>query len=179
MSDENAPSGAAAREMFSDFVQIGVTVRDLDRTIKVLSEVFGLGPFRTIMWPPPDRDDFERTHRGEPSDFTARIAFTELGPIELEIVQPLTGESAHSEFLDEHGEGIQHIRFNVPDMQPVIEHLAGHGIEPVTSGSGLRPGTAWIHFDTSDKVGFTIEVMNVLDGVAGRTPQIVDGKEPI
>ena len=179
MSDETAPSGAPGKEMFSDFVQIGVIVRDLDRTVKVLSEVFGLGPFRTIMWPPPDRADFERIHRGEPSDFTLRVAFTELGPIELEIVQPLTGKSAHSEFLDEHGEGIQHIRFNVPDMEPVIESLAAHGIEPVMSGSGLRPGTVWVHFDTSDKVGFTIEVMNVLAGVEGRTPEIVDGKVQI
>ena len=101
MSDETAPSGSAVKEMFSDFVQIGVIVRDLDRTVKVLSEVFGLGPFRTIMWPPPDRADFERTYRGKPGDFTSRMAFTEIGPIELEIIQPLTGESTLTEFLND------------------------------------------------------------------------------
>lgn len=179
MPNETALSGAAGKEMFSNFVQIGVMVRDLDRTVKVLSEVFGLGPFRFITYPPPDRADMETTYRGQPGQFSHRIAFTELGPIELEIVQPLTGESTLTEFLDEHGEGIHHIRFNVANIQQVTDYLAEHGIEPALSGTGLRPGTTWIHFDTSDEVGFVIEVMNTLSGSDGRTPQIVDGKVQI
>ena len=33
-------------EMFNNFVQIGIVVRDLDRTVKALSEIFGIGPWR-------------------------------------------------------------------------------------------------------------------------------------
>ena len=120
---------------------------------------------------PPNERTWKRTYRGEPGDFSHRIAFTELGPVELEIVQPLTGESGLTEFLEEHGEGIQHIRFNVDDLQPVLDYLAGRGIEPLMSGTGLRPGTTWVHLDTADKVGFVIEVMNTLPGTDGRTPQ--------
>ena len=112
MSDQVMSGEAIRNEAFSNMVQIGVIVRDLDRTVKFLSEVFGLGPFRYITYP-PDRDDMETTYRGEPGAYSHRIAFTELGPVELEIVQPLTGESGLTEFLEEHGEGIQHIRFNV------------------------------------------------------------------
>ena len=53
----------------------------------------------------------------------------------------------------------------------MLDYLAGHGIEPLMSGSGLRPGTTWVHFDTADKIGFVIEVMNTLPGTDGRTPQ--------
>ena len=162
------------REMCNDFVQIGVVVRDLDRTIKALSEIFGIGPFRTITWPPAGRTDIQRTYHGQPGNFTARMAFTELGSTELELIQPLAGESIWSDFLEEHGEGIHHIRFNVPDIGPVMKYLAGHGIEASQSGSGLRPGTTWINLDTDGKVGFNIEVMNVLPGTNGKTPQTFD-----
>jgi methylmalonyl-CoA/ethylmalonyl-CoA epimerase len=163
-------------EMFSDLVQIGVVVRDLDRTIKVLADVFGLGPFRTITYPPADRKDIQRVYRGEPADFAARMAFTELGPVELELLQPLDGESIWADFLKTHGEGIHHIRFNVPELEPVIEYLAERGVEVAQWASALRPGTSAVNFDTEDKIGFTIEILNPLPGTDGRTPQIVDGK---
>ncbi len=164
------------KEMFSEFVQIGVVVEDLDRVTKMLSEAFGIGPFRTICWPPADRTDVQKVYEGKPGNFTARMAFADLGPIELELIQPLEGQSIWADFLETHGEGIHHIRFNVPDLEPVVEHLARHGIKVAQMGSGLRPGTTWANFDTEDKIGFTIEVMKALPGTDGKTPQIVDGK---
>jgi methylmalonyl-CoA/ethylmalonyl-CoA epimerase len=170
MPGDEPPGGFKGKEAFRNFVQIGVVVRDLDRTVKFLSEVLGLGPFRYITYP-SDRDDMRTTYRGESGAFSHRIAFAELGPVELEIVQPLGGASALTEFLEEHGEGIQHIRFNVDAVEPVIDYLAGHGIEPLMSGTGLRPGTTWVHFDTAGKIGFVVEVMNTLPGTDGRTPK--------
>jgi methylmalonyl-CoA/ethylmalonyl-CoA epimerase len=166
----------AAKEMFCDFVQIGVVVGDLDRAIAALSEVFGIGPFRTIDWPPADRTDIQRFYHGEPGNFSARMAFTELGPIELELIQPVEGESVWADFLEQHGEGIHHIRFNVPAIEPVIEYLARRDVEVAQMGSGLRPGTTWANLDTEHLVGFTIEIMNALPGTDGRTPLIVDGQ---
>lgn len=167
---------AVADDMFCDFVQIGVVVRDLDQATAALTEIFGIGPFRTIEWPPADRTDIERYYYGEPGEFSARMAFTELGPVELELIQPLQGESIWADFLRDRGEGIHHIRFNVPDIQPVIEYLGGHGIQAAQMGSGIRPGTTWANFDTESQVGFVIEAMNALPGSDGRTPQIVDGQ---
>ena len=171
------PDQAASNaQAFNDFVQIGVIVQDLDRTLQVLSDVFGLGPFRTITYPPADRDDIQLTFHGEPAHFSHRIAFAELGPIELEVIQPLTGESGLTEFLAQHGEGIHHIRFNVTNLESALDYLADHDIRPVTTGPGLRPGTQWVHLDTESKIGFTIEIVKVLPGTTGRTPDIADGK---
>ena len=168
MLEESAQ--ASGNRLFDNFVQIGVVVKDLDRTVRLLTEVFGLGPFRFVTYP-TDRADMHTTYRGEPGQFSHRIAFTELGPIELEIVQPLTGASTLTEFLEEHGEGLHHLRFNVDDVQEVIDHVASYGIASNLSGSGLRPGTTWAHLDTSDQVGFVVEVMNTLPGTDGRTPK--------
>ena len=51
-----------------------------------------------------------------------------------------------------------------------MAHLAAHDVGTLMSGSGIRPGTHWIHLDTEDKVGFIVEIMNVLPGTSGRTP---------
>lgn len=70
----------------------------------------------------------------------------------------------------------RYIRFNAPDHEPVIEYLAQHGIGVSQMGSGLRPGTFWVNFDTEDAVGFTIEIMKSLPGTSGKTPKINDGE---
>ena len=161
---------------FKNFTQIGVVVRDLDHSVKVLQEVFGLGPFRIIDWPPADRADMQKFYYGQPADFTARMAFADLGSAELELIQPKEGQSIWADFLRTHGEGIHHIRFNVDDVAPVIDYLSQHHIPPAQHGSGLRPGTTWVNFATEDQVGFIIEIMNAIPGTDGRTPPIQDGK---
>lgn len=165
------------QKVLGDFVQIGIVVKDLDRTIGVLSQVFGLGPFRSITYPPLGRDDIERWYHGMPGDFTIREAFAELGPIELELIQPLEGDSIWTDFLREHGEGIHHIRFNVRDLDRALEGVRNHGISPSQSGSGLRPGTTWAYLDTQETMGFVVELMNVLPGTDGRTPQFSNDQE--
>ena len=169
-------SSISPKELFNDFAQIVIIVQDLDKTVQVLTEVFGLGPFRFVTWPPPGRTDLVKVYHGMPGDFTYRMAFTELGPIELELIQPLEGESVWADFVAEHGQGIHHIRFNVLDMQPVVDHLAKYGARVNQMGSGLRPGTAWAVFGTEDLIGFAIEVMKKVPGTDGRVPPIVDGQ---
>jgi methylmalonyl-CoA/ethylmalonyl-CoA epimerase len=165
-----------AGQLFSDFVQIGVIVQNLDQTITVLSELLGIKPWRVVPWPPEGRTDMNRVYHGEPGDYSARMAFAELGPIELELIQPVTGASIWADFLAEHGPGLHHIRFNVPEMEPVIAYFADLGIEVTQSASGIRPGTAWAIFDTERLIGFTIEVMRAVPGTSGRTPALVDGE---
>jgi hypothetical protein len=173
---EDALTTLAPKEAFKNCVQIGVVVADLEQATRHLSEIFGIGPFRIIDWPPEGRTDIQKFYYGEPANFTARMAFTELGSVELELIQPLEGKSIWSDFLQEHGGGIHHIRFNVDELDPVQEYLAGQGIASAQHGSGIRPGTMWMNFASEDQVGFVIEVMKVVPGTNGRTPQIVDGK---
>ena len=171
-----AEAETSPKDTFRECLQVGVVVRDMERSIKYLSEIFGIGPFRVIEWPPKDRTNIQKRYYDEPGNFTARMAFTALGPIELELIQPLDGESIWADFLDEHGEGIHHIRFNTTDHEAVIGYLAEQGIRVAQLGSGLRPGTVWVNFDTQSKVGFTIEIMKAIAGTDGKTPDIVDGK---
>ena len=116
--NEQAQSSEQARPLtgFDRAIQVGVVVKSIDQTTKRLTELFGIGPFRTVECPPPGREDRQFYH-GEPARFRTRQAFANLGSIELELIEPLEGRSIWSDFLAERGPGIHHIRFNVPNHE--------------------------------------------------------------
>ena len=86
------------------------------------------------------------------------LAFVELGPIELELVQPLRGDSIYRDFLETKGQGLHHLLFDVSDVHEAAARLQARGIEMLQSGSGLVEGTQWAYFDTEETLGFVVEV---------------------
>lgn len=134
-------------------VQVGVVVRDLDSTVEKLSSAFGMGPWRYFEWP-LDREDMKGMYRGKPGNFRFREAFVKLGHVEVEIIQPLEGDSVYSEFLEKKGEGLHHIRLDVPDVDEAVRSWADEGMEIIQWGTGLRPGTRWAYLNTAELPGF-------------------------
>jgi 4-hydroxyphenylpyruvate dioxygenase-like putative hemolysin len=88
--------------------QVGVVVKDLDQTIAHLTSL-GLGPFkvRTVYHP-------SATVRGEKASYQVRLAMAQQGPVQLELIEYQKGTTIQKEFLDQRGEGIHHLLFNVP-----------------------------------------------------------------
>ncbi len=80
--------------------QIGVVVRNMQKAVGYYSERFGIGPF-TVYDSVPDKYWF----RGKPSYMKLRQGKAILGGIELELIQPLEGESPFHEVLETQGEG--------------------------------------------------------------------------
>ena len=159
-------------DAFKRCIQVGVVVKDLDTKIRNLIDIFGIGPVRVIDFPPEGRSDMERWYKGQPAQFTCRLAFADLGSVELELIEPLQGPSIWQDFIDEHGEGIHHIRFNTFDEKPIIESLAEKDVPVEQWGSGTRPGTAYFYFDSQDKIGFAMEIMRAVSGTDGRAMPI-------
>lgn len=138
-------------------VQIGIVVNDLERTTQLLSTVFGIGPFRFIEW--PNRPDTHYTYRGREEHIKIRQAFVQVGPLELEFIQPLEGDrNAYRQFLDEKGGGIHHVLFEVEDLEAVTAEVAKSGIDVLQTGTGIRPGTRWALLDTLKEAGLYLEL---------------------
>jgi methylmalonyl-CoA/ethylmalonyl-CoA epimerase len=110
------------------------------------------------------------SYYGSPGNFKFRIAFTQIGPIELEIIQPLEGKNIYQDFLESHGEGLHHLLFDVEDIDQLKKGLEPLGINMIQSGTGIRPGTTWAYWDTASLVGFIIEVRNRVSSSDGITP---------
>ena len=116
---------------FANLFQIGVVVKDLNKAIDRLSAL-GIGPFYSKTPPATARSIF----RGNPFIPVERVSIQAamMGNAELELVQPLQGESPHKEYLDEKGEGIQHIAFLVDDLDKATEMLTSRGCTLIMKG---------------------------------------------
>jgi hypothetical protein len=157
---------------FRTAIQVGVVVRDIEKSMAALTSVFGIGPFRVVESPPPGREE-QQFYHGDPARFRMRQAFADLGSVELELIQPVEGQTIWSEFLAERGPGIHHIRFNVPDEKALSAYLLEKGIGKTQEGAGIREGSYWANYDTEELVGFVIEILQPTPGSDGRTPGVV------
>ena len=109
-----------------ELMQVGVVVRDMDQAIARLNEL-GFGPFVERVLPPEREEWF----RGEPFHGPVKISMADAGNVQLELIQPLADKGLHREYLDEKGEGIQHVMYAVDDFDKEIAELTAKGAEVV------------------------------------------------
>lgn len=121
-------------------IQIGVVVKDIDKTTKFLSSIWGLGPWEITEFA-FSRDDLIV---GEP--FRIKVAYAKLGATKLELVQPLEGRSIFSQFLETKGEGLYNVNFRVSNYDDVVSKLQEHGGKMIL-GIALE-GKRYGYFDT-------------------------------
>lgn len=126
--------------------QLGFVVRDTDETARYYEKVFGLGPW-TIM----DGKTEDCTNRGVPVTIRGKIGVAQVGAVQFELIQILEGESIHSEFLQERGEGLHHIGFHVRDIEARLEACREAGIEILQQGT-IKQGPITINYAYLDTV---------------------------
>ena len=89
-------------------IQIAQVVEDIDRSMKKYYEILNIGLWEVYTFAPPVLR--ECTFMGKPSDTTWVLALAWVGDTQLELMQPLSGESVYTRFLSKKGEGIHHIK---------------------------------------------------------------------
>jgi hypothetical protein len=107
--------------------QLAIVVSNIEKAIEYFGAAFGWGPFYVV------EAGCRVPYKGEMSEINLRLAFTMVGSLEVELLQPLSGSSPHMEHLNRHGEGLLHIRFATEDMEGTLAHLATLDIRPTLS----------------------------------------------
>ena len=92
--------------------QIGIVVKDMDKAIEYYSSTFGWGPFNVL-----DIELKEFTYKGEPGDCRLKVALARSGPVEIELIQVLEGETPHLEFLREKAGRVRGRAISAPATQ--------------------------------------------------------------
>lgn len=128
----------------SEVGQIGIVVRDFERTAKVLEDL-GLGYFSSIEIP----------H----ASARLKVGLVNLGGVQLELIQVVEGESIHSRFIRERGEGLHHLGFFVKDIENAIKKFEEKGFNVTERGEVL--GVKYAYLDTDKVLGFVIELIQV------------------
>ncbi|MDD4877111.1 MAG: VOC family protein [Dehalococcoidales bacterium] len=141
------------KSTFANLHHIGVVVSDLDKAIQYYEEL-GIGPFKSMKLPGTIT---EQTMLGKNMDYQIRSASVRLGPIEIELIQPVENALLQEEFLAKHGEGINHIAFKVENFDKERAKLEKKGLKIVmyrNRSSGIKAA----YFDATEVGGVIFEV---------------------
>lgn len=133
--------------------QLGVVVRDIDAA-REHYERAGVGPFVEG----PSRQALDRKIYGKPApDVVVRCLLARMGPVELELLQPVEGDGIQREALDTRGEHAVHLCAHTDDLATDLEDMTNRGF-PVISEGRFGDGGRFAYFDTRAVGGLILEL---------------------
>ncbi|MFF2840539.1 VOC family protein [Paenarthrobacter sp. NPDC057981] len=104
--------------------QIGVLVPDLALGIQTYKEVLGLENWAIYTFSSAVVPNL--TYRGQTANCTFRIALAGEGP-QIELIEPLSGNSVYAEWIEARGYGVHHFGFLVPSLVEMLGRLEVEG----------------------------------------------------
>lgn len=136
--------------------QVGIVVRDIEKMLDAYCQVFQLAERPKVSI----TDTVDKAHtviRGESTPAQAKLAFINMGQVQIELIEPVGGPSTWKEFLDKNGDGVHHIAFQVKGTDQVVTFLQGQGIPLVQQGD--YTGGMYTYLDAAPKLGVMLELL--------------------
>src|SRR5262245_37946984 len=113
-------------------MQVGIIVRDIEAKARAWSEILGI-PIPPIII--TDTVDVAQTeYQGQPTSARAKLAFFHMGQVDIELIEPIGEPSTWKDQLDQHGDSMHHIAFQVQGMRDKLAYLDSNGIPLVQKG---------------------------------------------
>jgi methylmalonyl-CoA/ethylmalonyl-CoA epimerase len=140
--------------------QIGFVVRNLSESVKKYEETMGIGPFNMFRFK-PEKSFMD----GRESPIDLNIGIAQLTPeLSIELIEVVSGECYHKNFLEAQGEGVQHLGCLTEDYDGVLERAKKLNIAVLMSAETDVPGMGHVrgaYLDTLDVMGTLIEIIEV------------------
>lgn len=161
------------RSLYRHVVQVGWVVKDLDPVVDYW-QMLGLRNIRRagVMSFP------DVTWRGRKTPLKLKMAFGDIGGVQIEWIQPVEGHSVYNKFLSAHGDGVHHLAYQMPSpavMEQQIRYFKSRGVDVVQSGTwkGQKGEGRFAYLDTAaEGGGITLELIYNPDWPhGGETPR--------
>lgn len=140
------------RQAGKEIIQVGIVVKDVRQAAENLERLIGIGPFEILE---PDYRDL--TFHGKAGRYKIRIALAKAGPIQVELMQPLWGETIYEEFAGRKGYGLHHLGIRTDNMEESVKEMEAKGIRVIQSGN--RPGVKWAYLGTEEQTDVVFELL--------------------
>ena len=110
---------------------VGIAVNDIEAALEFFGQVF----------------DTPSAQVKELADQGVRATLIQVGQTRLELLEPITPESAVGRFIERRGEGLHHLALNVSDIGAKLRMLENRGLRLVDKEprEGLSGTIAFIH----------------------------------
>jgi catechol 2,3-dioxygenase-like lactoylglutathione lyase family enzyme len=144
------PPTSPSKVKVTRLTQVAIACRDLQATALNYWKLLGIGPWDIYDWEYPRVT--ERTYHGKKSWAREKIALVQVGDVELELVQPVEGDSIYQDFIDKHGEGIHHLQFKDEKVEEVAATMEAQGF-PCIQGGRFGDKGRYYYMDTTQALG--------------------------
>ena len=139
--------------------QIGFIVRDVEVSKRKFAAFLGVEPPECV-----DGGQYEVTGticHGEPAPYAnCLMAFFDAGPnVQIELIQPNGVKSTWQDHLDQHGEGVHHIAFQIKDMDSKIRACELAGMKCTQRGKYGNASGEYAYIDATDDLKCFIELL--------------------
>ena len=144
---------------FDTLHHVCIVVRDIDRSVSFYESV-GVGPWQDF----PSLEPFGHDLVVPSADdfFKLKYKFADVGNVQIQLCEPPAGNTPQRQFLDQHGEGVFHLGFSVPDVDCAESLGRTAGLSILLHGR-KADGAGFTYFDSADQgAGVVLQVRSAL-----------------
>lgn len=135
--------------------QIGIIVKDIEAASQAYADFLGV---EKPKWSITDTADKAHTqYMGESSTARAKLAFFNVGSLDIELIEPDNQPSTWREFLDKSGEGVHHIAFIIDGMKEKVIKMENNNMKLVQKGD--YEGGRYSYIDSLKDLKVIIELL--------------------
>lgn len=137
-------------EMITKLRHVGYIVKDMDKSVNVFKKLFDV------------KDEDIRMLTADDTGGAGAFSFIPVGGTELELIQPIS--DYFKEMTGDPPEGINHIAFQVKDVEKAVKNMEEKGIHLgyiTKDGIFDTGGTKIAYLDPKDTDGILIELIEI------------------
>lgn len=134
--------------------EISIVVRDLEKSMEQFRTLFGMTPYVIR----EDQSPAFYLHGKKVPTSRMKYACFHAGPIRIEVIEAVEGDSVYAEFLAKRGIGVQHVGVKVSDLDRELAELQKRGIG-VLQSMEIPQVIKVAYLDTEEVAGVSFELV--------------------
>jgi methylmalonyl-CoA/ethylmalonyl-CoA epimerase len=134
---------------------IGILVHDIEKTSQAYADFFGMDKPEWIITDVVEEAQTE--YKGKRSEARAKLAFFDMGSVEIELIEPDHNPSTWRDLLDKNGEGPHYIAFEIEGLKDKIAVLERSQMRVLQKGNFT--GGRYAYVDTLRDLKVIIELL--------------------
>ena len=138
--------------------QVGLVVKNLDEALEHYWHILGIGPWSIYKTGAPP---LHCVYHGQPAQYQIKLATTRSGPLQMELIEYLSGDTIHRDFLAAGRAGLEHLGIFVPDLDAALQTYQEQGITVLqrAEGLGVNQDGRYAYLDTEACLGTILELI--------------------
>lgn len=137
--------------------QIAIVVNDLEAARAAYAQLLGIPQPDWFIAGPPQLTQV--VFRGQPTNSESKLCFIPTSSVQIELIEPNQEPSTMREFLNQVGEGVHHLAFDVDNLEQGLQMMKEQGYELEQKGNFVSGKGRYAYVDTRSTYKTIIELL--------------------